>query len=530
MARGAAKAALRLHDAQIQLGHTSQMLVGAKLSERAEIEMLPRRDTPWQRRLYRIVNKVEKRTGLQYLWQPWRKQFLTHRFSRQADVINLHNIHSGYFSHRILPQLSRMVPIVWTFHDFWPITGHCSFPYLLDCDRWKTGCGNCPSLSDYPPLDVDTTARLWRIKSRIYQDSEFTVVTPSQWMAEIVRQSPLLKKSEVLSIPHGLDTDVFIPSSKAGARKSLGLPEDARIVLFSAFDAFQTRKGGKYLFDSMQRLFDEGKTDLLLLMMGNERSDLGGEYSFPVHPLGLVRDESAMAEAYSAADLYAGPSLAETFGLVYIEAMACGTPVIAFDCTAVSEVIRHMETGYLARPKDLDDLTHGLRLLLDDCELRQRMSRQSRDLVLREFTLERQAQRHIELYENVIARHGTVAKYDEPGGPLRASMATNPENTSTNASSRGLQVVPKNRKGDLARWIDRGLAFRADPSSTLVCFGEVARPGSKNRCVKYCMRKHCSSHFVRLLRTRRKSSHTAELSTKVLSSCECTCPIAAEKI
>ena len=408
VARGAAKAALRLHKAQLKLGHASQMLVGLKQKSRPEIEMIPARDTAWRKSLFNFVNGFERRTGLQYLWQPWKKQFLRHRFTQQAEVINLHNIHSGFFSHTILPELGRMRPLVWTLHDLWSITGHCGFPYLHNCERWKTGCGQCPSLSDHPAIAVDTTAMLWKIKAQIYRRTAITLVTPSEWMADIVRLSPLFAGFEIHCIPHGLDTKIFKPMTKHAAREALGIPLDAKIVLFSAFDLFQTRKGGVYLFKALQRLFDEGRKNLLLLTMGSDRVDWGDKYKFPVHHAGLLQDEKAMALCYSAADVYAGPSLAESFGLVYMEAMACATPVLAFDCTAVPEVVRHLETGYLARNQDGDDLTHGLRLLLDDDGVREKLSRQSRELVEREYTLTLQAQRYVALYQETIAKRGEI--------------------------------------------------------------------------------------------------------------------------
>ncbi|MCG3119043.1 MAG: D-inositol-3-phosphate glycosyltransferase [bacterium] len=402
--RGAAKAAFRLHKAQMKAGQASHMLVGYKKKNRPEIVMLPARETAWQNNFFHFVNRFEERTGLQYLWQPWKKQFLRHPLTRQAEAINLHNIHSGYFSHTILPALSRMAPVVWTLHDLWSITGHCSYPYLHDCERWKSGCGRCPALADYPPLSIDTTALLWRIKARVYQHSDIALVTPSRWMAGLIRHSPLLKKFELHCIPHGLDTKVFKPVPKLAAREQLGLPPAAEIVLFSAFDLFQARKGGVYLFEAMQRLVEEGRKNLLLLTMGSERVEFSGTYKFPVHHLGLLQDEKAMALSYSAADLYAGPSLAEAFGLVYMEAMACATPVLAFDCTAVPEVVRHMETGYLARLKDGEDLLNGLRLLLNDETLREKLGRQCREIVEQEYTLTLQAQRYVELYQHLIDR------------------------------------------------------------------------------------------------------------------------------
>lgn len=401
-ARGAAQAALRLHDAQNRLGHSSRMLVGYRFKDRPEIEMLPRRDNLWQRRLYRGVNRFEELTGLQYLCQPWRKQFLRHPFTRQAEIVNMHNTHGGFFSHTILPALSSQVPVVWTLHDLWAMTGHCGSPYMYGCERWKTGCGSCPALFDHPAIAIDTTAWLWRIKSRVYRRAALTLVTPSEWMAAMVRQSPLLGRFEVTCIPHGLDTAVFKPMPKRAAREILGLPPDVRVVMFSAFSLFLYRKGGVYLFDALQRLMDEGRRDLLLVTLGCEQADLPEGYRFPWRNLGLIRDERRLATCFSAADLYVGPSLHETFGLVFMEAMACGTPVVAFDNTAVPEVVRHGVTGYLARSKDLEDLTQGIRCLLDDDAQRQRLGRQAREVVEREHALELQARRYLELYRELI--------------------------------------------------------------------------------------------------------------------------------
>ena len=412
-ARGAAQAALRLHQAQNRLGHSSRMLVGHKRKDLPEIEMLPRRSTPWQKWLYRGINRFEHLTGLQYLCQPWRRQFLRHRFTKEADVVNLHNTHSGYFSHTILPALSQRTAVVWTLHDLWSMTGHCGSPYMYGCERWKSGCGKCPALFDHPAIAIDTTAWLWRVKARLYQRSALAFVTPSEWLARMVRQSPLLDRFEVRCIPHGLDIDLFKPTPKTIARETLGIKSDAKVVMFAAFDPFLHRKGGVYLFEALRRLTEEGRRDLLLVTVGSAGADLK-EYRIATQNLGLIRDERVLATCFSAADLYVGPSLHETFGLVFMEAMACGTPVVAFDNTAVPEIVRHLVTGYLARNQDADDLTHGVRRLLADDAERERLGRQSRELVEREYPLELQARRYLDLYREVIDTRAAAGSRKEP--------------------------------------------------------------------------------------------------------------------
>jgi glycosyltransferase involved in cell wall biosynthesis len=201
-----------------------------------------------------------------------------------------------------------------------------------------------------------------------------------------------------------VDTTAYTPSPKAAAREKLGLPPGAKIVLFSAFDAFLRRKGGVYLFEALQRLTSEGMNDLLLVTVGQNQDTIGPKYGFPVRALGRIRDEQTMAVCYSAADIYVGPSLAETFGLVFSEAMASGTPVVAFSGTGASEVVRHMETGYLARFQDTDDLTRGIRMLLEDASFRETCGRRSREIAEQEYTLDLQSRRLVTLYEHVIAQ------------------------------------------------------------------------------------------------------------------------------
>jgi glycosyltransferase involved in cell wall biosynthesis len=112
-----------------------------------------------------------------------------------------------------------------------------------------------------------------------------------------------------------------------------------------------------------------------------------------------------MATCYTAADVFVGPSLSESFGQVFVEAMACGVPCVGFNTTAVPEVVRHMETGYLAEHKDSIDLARGIQRCLSDEALRRQMSRRCREIAEREYTLEREVQCYVEVYRSAIAQH-----------------------------------------------------------------------------------------------------------------------------
>lgn len=403
---GAARAVSRLHSGLLALGYDSRMLVGfAQGEEGARLRTVSHGRSVWKRGLYRATLGFEKLSGLQYLTlEGWSEEVVRHPFVQHADVVHLHNVHGGYVSHTILPKLSHRVPVIWTLHDMWPLTGHCSFP--LECERWRTGCGHCPLLSDYPALAFDTTALLWRVKRWLYGRSELTIVVLCRWMADRVRESPLLGRFEVRLIPYGIDTNTFKAIPKTVAREQLGIPADAKVIMFAAVHLQERRKGFTYLSHALHRLRDSGYRNLWVVTAGAGAPDSGKEpLPYPVRHLGNVTSDELMVAGYSAADLFVGPSLGELFGQVFAEAMACGTPCVAFNVMAAPEVIRHMETGYLAAYRDTEDLVNGLRLLLTNDRLRSSMSQRCRGAIEREFPLELEGKRMAALYQEALAQY-----------------------------------------------------------------------------------------------------------------------------
>ena len=176
---GAARASYQIHIGLLKEGHESSMVVGLQTEQRPEIDRIGFPRTLFGKVCGRFVQEFESRTGLQYLWQPLKHRFLDHPSVKNADIIHLHNLHGNFFSFSILPNLSKMAPLVWTLHDTWALTGHCSYTY--DCERWQSGCGRCPNLGEYPKISLDTTALLWRKKHQSYRNSRITLAAPSEW-------------------------------------------------------------------------------------------------------------------------------------------------------------------------------------------------------------------------------------------------------------------------------------------------------------------------------------------------------------
>jgi glycosyltransferase involved in cell wall biosynthesis len=386
---GASRAAYRMHDALGALGHTSRMLVGRKLTQDARTRLL-KRSAAW-RIADRAIGTPLDRIGLQYALYPSSFGVVADPWFRSADIVQLHNTHGSYFSHSALPLISRRRPVVWFLHDMWPFTGHVA--YSRDCERWLHGCHACPYLDEYPRLGRDTASVLWRWKRFVYARSRLTIVTPSKWLGGLAGSSPLLGRFPVHVVPNGVDLERFRPRDRRAARERLGLDPDRPTVLFAGADLADTRKGGSLLVAAMSRL----ERDVQLVVAGDAAVS-----GLDATPLGVLAEER-MADAYAAADVYVLPTRADNLPNTAIESLACGTPVVAFAVGGVPEVVRHLETGYLARPEDAAGLAEGLRTLLDDDGLRARLGTTARAVAEAEFGIEQQARRLADLYGSVLA-------------------------------------------------------------------------------------------------------------------------------
>lgn len=337
------------------------MFVGVKATNDENVDLAA---TQRFRILDRACGKLIDRLSLQYLFYPSSFLVPQRRWFREADIVQLYNLHGGYFAFTALPLLTRQHPVVWRLSDMWSFTGHCTYSY--DCERWKIGCGACPILGDYPKLYRDTTALLWRTKRWIYEHSALTIVAPSRWIGRLAKTSPLLERFRIEIIPNGLDTEIFRPVPKERARQLLAVDPSAKVVLFSAQFVRDRRKGGEIVFKVVKRLSQEVGANLNLLVVGTGDVDSSLQASCAIKHLGTISSDEQLAAAYSAADVFVLPTLADNLPNGILESMACGTPAVAFAVGGTPEAVRHMETGYLARAGNAADLTAGIEMILSD--------------------------------------------------------------------------------------------------------------------------------------------------------------------
>lgn len=397
---GAGIAARRLHLALRRAGHDSRMLVWRKYTDDPFVEIFEK--GAFNRALSQVAGRKLDEFGLQYLFHPASMRLHGHPWLRQADIVNLHLGHGGYLSTRALPRLSQRTPLLWTMHDLWAVTGHCAFA-AADCKRWLTGCGDCPRLDDSPAVRSDLTATMWRLKSRYYARSRLCVVCPSDWLAAVMRQSPLLNRFPIHTVANGLDLDVFRPLARPVAREALGLPPDRKIIMFGAASLSDPRKGARFLRQALLSLPAELRRNLSLLLVGGKAHDITDAlHDIPVVEMGKVENETLMALCYAAADIFVMASLAENLPNSLVESLACGTPCVCFDVGGCPEIVEHLQTGYLARPQSVDDLAHGISLALGDDQLRRQMSEQAPQRAKDLFEAGLIAGRYLDLYRQAL--------------------------------------------------------------------------------------------------------------------------------
>jgi glycosyltransferase involved in cell wall biosynthesis len=393
---GAAIAAYRLHQGLLDQGLSSKLLVGEALTSDSRVEVVSQNP-----RLNRELFRLNGRLGLLYINILSTFDIPKHPFYQEADILNLHNLHGSYswFNYLALPHLTKNKPTIFTLHDMWSFTGHCAYSY--DCDRWKIGCGKCPYPDRYPNIYRDNTKLEWKLKDWVYSKSNLTIVAPSNWLTEQAKAS-MLGRFPIHHIPYGIDTEAYQPIDTQKCREVLGIPKNHKVIMFGATNLKDSRKGGDLLFKILENLPTSLKAETVLLTIGNQGAEFAKQIGMKVVSLGYLNSDRLKSIAYSAADLFIFPTRADNLPLVLQESMACGTPMVSFKIGGVPDLVRPGITGYLALPEDTQDFCDGIVKLLEDEPLRKKMSENCRDIALKEYNLDLQAQLYMELYKQVL--------------------------------------------------------------------------------------------------------------------------------
>lgn len=273
----------------------------------------------------------------------------------KPDVINLHNIHGYYLNVETLFEYIAKadVPVVWTLHDCWPFTGHCSYFDRYHCEKWKIGCHNCPNSKGYPKsLFLDRSKANYERKKELFnRPKNITFVAVCQWMANNVKDS-FLGGYPVETIYNGVDVETFRPrfddwEGLNGLKVKLGIKEETKVVLGVA-STWDKRKG----LDDFVKLRTRMSDAFTIVLVGLSDKQI---QSLPAGIIGIKRTESVeeLAELYSLADVFVNPTYVDNFPTTNIEALACGTPVVTYRTGGSPEAIDE-KTGVVVNQGEIN--------------------------------------------------------------------------------------------------------------------------------------------------------------------------------
>lgn len=309
----------------------------------------------------------------------------------RSRLVHLHWVGASMLR---VEELARLrCPVVWTLHDAWAFTGGCH--YARDCEGFKKHCGRCPQLGSR--RENDYSRSLMSRKAKTFEKLDLTIVAPSRWLADMARQSSLFADRRIEVIPNGLDTESFKPVNRQAVRQYFNLPPDMPVLLFGAQWVTDPRKGGDLLCEALKRL----DSPCTLFVFGQGKLPLENASHVTVRQFGSLADDISLAMVYSAADVFLCPSREDNLPNTVAEALACGTPCIAFDVNGLPDMIEHQKNGWLARPFDSADLAEGIRWLVRHPQPEQ-LRRSAREKAVSEYSMALMEERYVALYTDLL--------------------------------------------------------------------------------------------------------------------------------
>jgi glycosyltransferase involved in cell wall biosynthesis len=335
-----------IHDILIEKGHESYIAFGRDLSKNCDntIRIGSIIDN------YTHVAKTRLFDKHGFGSKKATKEFIDKVKRLDPDIIHLHNIHGYYINVEILFDYLKAAnkPVIWTLHDCWSFTGHCSHFDYIGCNRWQTGCFDCPQKEEYPKsILFDNSYWNYSKKKEIFTGVDnMTIVTPSNWLADLVRKS-FLNNYEIETIYNGIDLSVFKPT-EGDFRRKYNI-EDAFIIL--GVSSVWNEKKGLNTFLNLANRLDDSFRVVLVGLNSKQLRDL------PTNIIGVEKTNNIeeLSAVYSSADLFINASVEETMGLVTVEALACGTPVIVIDSTALPEVVND-KCAYVVNKDSVEEI------------------------------------------------------------------------------------------------------------------------------------------------------------------------------
>lgn len=350
------------------------------------------------RLIHAIFDGVEKEQSVHNVFSITTPALLALPEYEDADIVHFHMFHNTKLSIYSLVKIAHEKKVIISIHDPWFITGRCV--HFYECNKWKTGCKKCPNLKNMFELNKDNCSELWNLKKYAFDNIDVDIVCSSDWMIDMAKASPILKhQKNYHKIPLGIDFKKFTTISYEDARKKLNIKDDEIVLFFRAQNEF---KGTPYIVEALKMLDSNKKITLLTCDNKGLINDLKNKYK--IIELGQIKDKEMIC-AMNACDIFLMPSVGESFGMMAIEAMACGKPVIVFDNSALPSVTHAPKCGYLVKNKDSKDLMKAIKYLTENEKDRIKRGKLAKKIVQEEYTLEEYNNKIKELYLSTMTRN-----------------------------------------------------------------------------------------------------------------------------
>lgn len=303
--------------------------------------------------IHYLENRVFDREGLSS--RNSTKKFIKKIEQLKPDVIQLHNIHDHWLNYQLLYEYLNQtdIKIVWTFHDCWAFTGHCFHFVTKKCERWKTGCFDCPLKNEYPKTIFDRSEKNYELKKRLFGEAKnLSIVSCSDWMGNFVKQSFLNNKLHI--IKNGIDLRIFTPSLQ---KTSI---VDGRYRILAVSNVWNKEKGFDDIF-ALRALLSE---DYIITMVGLS-SEQAKNLPYGIIGVQHTQNVHELVELYSSSDVLVNPTYADTFPTVNLEALACGTPVITYKTGGSPETVDE-KTGIVIEQGNVEALKESIKQMREN--------------------------------------------------------------------------------------------------------------------------------------------------------------------
>ena len=313
----------------------------------------------------------------------------------EAEIVHLHWVQNEMLSIADIDRIKK--PIVWTLHDMWAF---CGAEHLAWDDRWREGYRRDNRPAHESGFDLNRWT--WQRKRKHWR-KPIHIITPSQWLADCVRESALMRDWPVFVVPNPIDVERWKPFERSLARELLDLPVDVPLLLFGSHsENYAHHKGFDLLLNALEHIRNDPRAKgMELVVFGQCAPQSTPNLGFPIHYIGYLHDDPSLRALYSAADALVVPSRQEAFGQIASEAHACNTPVIAFQTGGLLDIVDHQRTGYLAKPFDTEDLANGIAWVMAQREMGQ-LGVQARQRAVTWFDSRAVAKQYIDIYESIL--------------------------------------------------------------------------------------------------------------------------------